>query len=126
MWESFIEGIFLAFRWDTFGFMSLGLMLGMFVGALQGFTTVMAMALMLPLSFFMDPLVGIPFLIGVYKGGIYGDSIPAILIGVRALGRLSQQPSTGRNSPKEATAAKPSKWLCLHPFSVTPAAISSR
>ena len=86
LWDSFIEGIYLAFRWDTFGFMSLGLMLGMFVGALPGFTTVMAMALVLPLSFFMHPLVGIPFLIGVYKGGIYGGSIPAILISVPGTG----------------------------------------
>ena len=86
LWDSFIEGAFLALRWDTFGFVSLGLMLGMFVGALPGFTTVMAMALVLPLSFFMDPLVGIPFLIGVYKGGIYGGSIPAILISVPGTG----------------------------------------
>lgn len=86
LWDSFIEGFYLAMRWDTFGFMSLGLLLGMFVGALPGFTTVMAMALVLPLSFFMHPLVGIPFLIGVYKGGIYGGSIPAILISVPGTG----------------------------------------
>ena len=67
MWESFLQGIELALRWDTFGMMCVGLMLGMFVGALPGFTTVMAMALVLPISFFLDPLVGIPFLIGVYK-----------------------------------------------------------
>ena len=40
----------------------------------------MAMAVLLPLSFFLEPLIGIPFLIGVYKGGIFGGSIPAILI----------------------------------------------
>jgi putative tricarboxylic transport membrane protein len=86
MWESLIDGAFLLLRWDTFGIMAVGLFLGMFVGALPGFTTVMAMALVLPISFFMHPLVGIPFLIGVYKGGIYGGSIPAILIGVPGTG----------------------------------------
>ena len=86
MWESFLQGIDLALRWDTFAFMSAGLMLGMFVGALPGFTTVMAMALVLPISFFLHPLVGIPFLIGVYKGGIYGGSIPAILVGIPGTG----------------------------------------
>ncbi|MFC1665977.1 tripartite tricarboxylate transporter permease [Pseudomonadota bacterium] len=86
MWDSFLQGIDLALRWDTFGMMCVGLMLGMFVGALPGFTTVMAMALVLPISFFLDPLVGIPFLIGVYKGGIYGGSIPAILISVPGTG----------------------------------------
>jgi len=86
MLESLIDGAFLLLRWDTFGIMAVGLFLGMFVGALPGFTTVMAMALVLPISFFMHPLVGIPFLIGVYKGGIYGGSIPAILIGVPGTG----------------------------------------
>ena len=86
LWDSFVEGVYLALRWDTFGMMSLGLILGMFVGALPGLTTVMAMALVLPISFFLDPLVGIPFLIGIYKGGIYGGSIPAILISVPGTG----------------------------------------
>ena len=86
MFESFLEGIGLALRVDTMLYMSGGLFLGMFVGALPGFTTLMAMALLLPISFFLDPLLGIPFLIGVYKGGIYGGSIPAILISMPGTG----------------------------------------
>ena len=86
MWDSFIQGVLLALRWDTFGMVGLGLMLGMLVGALPGFTTIMAMAVLLPISFFLDPMVGIPFLIGVYKGGIYGGSIPAILVSMPGTG----------------------------------------
>jgi putative tricarboxylic transport membrane protein len=86
MWDNFLQGILLSLRWDTFGMMGLGLMLGMFVGALPGFTTIMAMAVLLPISFFLDPMVGIPFLIGVYKGGIYGGSIPAILVSMPGTG----------------------------------------
>jgi putative tricarboxylic transport membrane protein len=86
MFDNFLQGILLSLRWDTFGMMSLGLMLGMFVGALPGFTTIMAMAVLLPISFFLDPMVGIPFLIGVYKGGIYGGSIPAILVSMPGTG----------------------------------------
>ena len=78
MWDFFLEGVGLAVRADTFIAISVGLLLGMFVGALPGFTTLMAMAILLPLSFFLHPLVGIPFLLGVYKGGIFGGSIPAI------------------------------------------------
>ena len=86
MLENFMQGLELAFRLDTFVMMSIGLVAGMFVGALPGFTTVMAMAVLLPLSFFLEPLVGIPFLIGVYKGGIYGGSIPAILVSMPGTG----------------------------------------
>ncbi|MFH1489019.1 MAG: tripartite tricarboxylate transporter permease [Pseudomonadota bacterium] len=86
MWENFLQGALLSLRLDTFGMVGLGLLLGMFVGALPGFTTIMAMAVLLPFSFFLDPMVGIPFLIGVYKGGIYGGSIPAILVSMPGTG----------------------------------------
>ena len=101
MWESFLAGIELSMRWDTMGMISLGLLLGMLVGALPGFTTMMAMAILLPISFFLNPLVGIPFLIGVYKGGIFGGSISAILIGIPGTGSaiattsMSSRISTG-------------------------------
>lgn len=90
MFESFIGGFGILFNPETvlmtFLLMSAGLFLGMFVGALPGFTTLMAMAILLPISFFIHPLLGIPFLIGVYKGGIYGGSIPAILISMPGTG----------------------------------------
>ena len=40
----------------------------------------MAVALTLPFTFAMAPITGILLLLGVYKGGIFGGSIPAILI----------------------------------------------
>ena len=86
MLDSIFQGIDLCLRWDTFGMISLGLMSGMLVGALPGFTTIMAMAILLPICFFLDPLVGIPFLIGVYKGGIFGGSISAILVSIPGTG----------------------------------------
>jgi len=69
-----------------YAYIALGLVLGTIVGALPGLTTVLAMSLLLPISFFLDPLLGIPFLIGVYKGGIYGGSIPAVLVGIPGTG----------------------------------------
>ena len=43
-------------------------------------TTPMAVALTLPFTFTLPPVTGILLLLGVYKGGIYGGSITAILI----------------------------------------------
>ena len=106
MWDNFLQGILLTLRWDTFGMMGLGLMLGMFVGALPGFTTIMAMAVLLPISFFMDPMVGIPFLIGVYKGGIYGGSIPAILVSMPGTGASVATTFDGPPLTKQGKARK--------------------
>lgn len=106
MYEAFIEGIGLAFRLDTMIYMSGGLFLGMFVGALPGFTTLMAMAILLPISFFLDPLLGIPFLIGVYKGGIYGGSIPAILVSMPGTGAAVATTFDGPALTKKGQARK--------------------
>ncbi|WP_370301164.1 tripartite tricarboxylate transporter permease, partial [Pseudooceanicola sp.] len=86
MIEQFTQGLALAMRFDTIALMSIGLFAGMLVGALPGFTTLMAMAILLPVSFFLDPIVGIPFLLGIYKGGIFGGSVPAILISMPGTG----------------------------------------
>jgi putative tricarboxylic transport membrane protein len=58
----------------------LGLAAGMLVGAVPGVTATMAVAILSPFTFFMNPIVGIPFLLGVFKGIITSGSIPAILI----------------------------------------------
>ncbi|MEJ2375693.1 MAG: tripartite tricarboxylate transporter permease [Pseudolabrys sp.] len=86
MLDTILHSFELLLRVDTLLMMSLGLVLGIFIGALPGFTTTMAMAVLLPISFFLNPVVGIPFLIGVYKGGIYGGSIPAVLVGIPGTG----------------------------------------
>lgn len=106
MWESFLLGAEMAMRWDTVAIMSVGLLLGMFVGALPGFTTVMAMAILLPLSFFLEPLIGIPFLLGVYKGGIYGGSIPAILVAMPGTGAAVATTFDGPALTKKGKARK--------------------
>lgn len=86
MFEALLHSFEMAFGPYTIATMAIGLVLGILIGALPGFTTTMAMAVLLPISFFLDPLIGIPFLIGVYKGGIYGGSIPAILVGIPGTG----------------------------------------
>lgn len=86
MIEMLTEAAGMLLRIDVIAMISAGMILGMLVGALPGFTTVMAMAIVLPISFFLEPILGIPFLIGVYKGGIFGGSIPAILVNIPGTG----------------------------------------
>jgi putative tricarboxylic transport membrane protein len=86
MFEAFLEGLGLLLRFDTYLYICAGLAVGMFVGAMPGLTTTLAMAILLPVSFKLEPMLGIPFLIGLYKGGIYGGSISAILVGIPGTG----------------------------------------
>ncbi|MEX3009706.1 tripartite tricarboxylate transporter permease [Hoeflea sp. TYP-13] len=106
MFEQFATGFFMAFRVDTFAMMAAGLFFGMLVGSLPGFTTLMAMAILLPVSFFLDPIVGIPFLLGIYKGGIFGGSVPAILVSMPGTGAAVATTADGYALTKKGKSRK--------------------
>ncbi len=57
-----------------------GVVWGIFGGALPGISPSIAMALLLPFTYGMDPISAIVLLASVYVGAEYGGSIPAILI----------------------------------------------
>ncbi|MCP1315510.1 tripartite tricarboxylate transporter permease [Halomonas sp. 707D7] len=59
---------------------ALGTLGGMIIGALPGLTATMGVALLIPLTFGMAPVMGLNMLIGIYIGGIYGGCISAILL----------------------------------------------
>ena len=59
-----------------------GTVVGIIFGAIPGLTYSMALALMLPFTFGMEPAAAIALLLGVYIGGMTGGSVSAILIGI--------------------------------------------
>lgn len=61
--------------------MFVGVFCGAVFGAIPGLTGGIAIAILLPLTFKLDPIPSMALLIGVYVGGAYGGSIPAILFG---------------------------------------------
>lgn len=54
--------------------------LGIVFGALPGLTAVMGVALLIPLTFGLPPVVAFSSLLGMYCGAIYAGSITAILV----------------------------------------------
>jgi len=97
-----------AFTLTNLIFVFLGIILGQFVGALPGTGPVMAMAIAIPFTFTLDPLVAIAFLIAVNKGGLVGGAIPAILINTpgtpdAAATALDGYPLTQQGKPEKAT-----------------------
>ena len=80
MIEILQQALFIFATWQNVLLLALGVFIGTFVGAVPGMTTPMAVALTLPFTFTLNPVSGILLLLGVYKGGIYGGSITAILI----------------------------------------------
>ncbi|WP_026529905.1 tripartite tricarboxylate transporter permease [Haematomicrobium sanguinis] len=58
----------------------IGAILGTAVGVLPGLGSSMAVALLLPLTFSLDPTGAFIMFAGVYFGGLFGDSISGILL----------------------------------------------
>ncbi|PID43434.1 MAG: C4-dicarboxylate ABC transporter permease [Proteobacteria bacterium] len=53
---------------------------GVIIGGMPGLTATMGVALLIPVTFTLEPLTGLCLMGGVYCGAMYGGSIPAILL----------------------------------------------
>ncbi len=60
----------------------IGVVFGMLIGALPGLGPSAGLAIVLPLTFGMNPTAGIIMLAGIYYGAMYGGAITSVLINV--------------------------------------------
>lgn len=61
-------------------FVFVGVAIGVAIGAIPGVNGPMAIALFIPLTFYMSPLAAIGFLVGLNKGAFFGGAISAVLL----------------------------------------------
>ena len=65
---------------NTLAMIAFGTLLGIIIGALPGLTATTGVSIFLPMTFYMEPVPALGFLMGIFCGGMYGGSITAILI----------------------------------------------
>jgi putative tricarboxylic transport membrane protein len=75
-----LSAIEILMRWDVALALLAGSVGGVLIGAIPGVGPAVAIAILLPATFSMDPLVGLTVLLGIYGSSMYGGAIPAILI----------------------------------------------
>ncbi|MGR3362737.1 MAG: tripartite tricarboxylate transporter permease, partial [Maritimibacter harenae] len=80
---------------------------GVVIGAIPGVGAAVAIAILLPATFSLEPLVGLTMLLGIYGSSMYGGSLPAILINtpgtaVNALTTYDGHPMTKRGEALRA------------------------
>ncbi len=78
--DALLQGLELFLSVENFVAIAIGVAVGVIVGSIPGLTATMAVALALPFTFGLDPVTSILLLVGIYKGGVYGGSITAILV----------------------------------------------
>src|SRR3979411_1967269 len=77
-----MHGFAVLLTWKTLALMMVGLVLGIFVGVLPGLGGPNGVAILLPLTFTMDPTSAIVMLSCIYWGALFGGAITSILFNI--------------------------------------------
>ncbi|GHD15506.1 tripartite tricarboxylate transporter permease [Tianweitania populi] len=106
------QGLLTALQWSNLLYALIGVTLGTAVGVLPGIGPALTVALLLPVTYRLDPAGSLIMFAGIYYGGMYGGSTTSILLNtpgesasiVTALegNKMARQ---GRGGPALATAA---------------------
>jgi putative tricarboxylic transport membrane protein len=80
--QSLIQGFGIALSWQNLGFMLIGLLLGVLIGVLPGLGGANGVAILLPLTFGMNPTSAIIMLSCIYWGALFGGAITSILFNI--------------------------------------------
>lgn len=75
-----LGGIADAMNLYTILFVMIGVLTGILVGAIPGLNGPMAIAICVPITFYLEPLAAIGMLVGIMKGSTVGGAMPAILL----------------------------------------------
>ena len=82
-----IDGIFVALQPINLGLAVLGVIVGLFVGAMPGLGSVNGVAILLPFTFVIQKMTGTAaspmiFLAAIYYGAMYGGAVSSITLGI--------------------------------------------
>jgi putative tricarboxylic transport membrane protein len=80
--DTFVGTASVLTSFSVWGFILLGALWGVFVGAMPGVGSSVGFALLLPLTFIISPVNSVAMLLAVSVGNAYGNSLPAIVLGI--------------------------------------------
>lgn len=80
MFETLLSAVGILARFDVLAALLIGSIGGVIIGAIPGVGPAVAIAILLPATFALDPIVGLTVLLGIYGSSMYGGALPAILI----------------------------------------------
>lgn len=78
--DGILSGLSVAFSVQGMLFVLIGVFAGTFIGMMPGLGPISAIAIMIPLTYNMDPTVALVLMAGVYYGAVFGGSTSSILL----------------------------------------------
>lgn len=82
MFEALWTGLVLVFQWPAVGFLLLGCLLGLWIGAVPGLGGIIGLVLLLPFTFGMEPVPAMALLIGLWTVTATSDTIASVMLGI--------------------------------------------
>lgn len=80
MYSELLHALPDVFAWTNFAAVVIGVIAGIVVGAMPGLSATMAISVLVPFTFGLEPLVALGLMAGIYNGAMYGGAIPAVLL----------------------------------------------
>ncbi len=107
--DVFTSAVTLLMDWQVLLALLIGSIGGVIIGAIPGVGAAVAIAILLPATFALPPLVGLVMLLGIYGSSMYGGALPAVLINtpgtaVNALTTYDGYPMTQKGEARRAVA----------------------
>ena len=82
MWEPLVSGLIQVFIWPAIGYLGLGIILGVWLGALPGVGGVTGLILLLPFTYTMDPVSAFALMLGMFAVTTTSDTIASVMLGI--------------------------------------------
>ncbi len=82
MLEALTTGLILVFQWPAVGFLLIGCLLGVWIGAVPGLGGIIGLVLLLPFTFGMEPVPAMALLIGLWTVTATSDTIASVMLGI--------------------------------------------
>lgn len=114
--EEILQGFISALQWQNVLIIILSTILGVLIGSMPGLSAAMGVALLIPITFTMDPATGLIMLLGIYCGAIFGGSISAILISTPGTPAASATVIEGYEMTKKGQGGKALKTAAFASF----------
>jgi len=82
MYEALLAGLLAVFQWPAIGFLLLGVLLGIWLGAVPGLGGIIGLVLLLPFTYGMETIPAFALLLGMFAVTSTSDTIASVMLGI--------------------------------------------
>jgi TctA family transporter len=106
MWEAFGSGLIQVLQWPTIGFIFLGVVIGLWLGAVPGIGGLVGLVIIMPFTYDMSPVAAFALMLSLFAVLSTGDTITSVLLGVPGSAAAAATILDGHPMAKRGEAAR--------------------